>query len=167
VSTKRSASLDNAIIEVLRASALASPRQGDRKAYRAVREAGYQVNLKRVARLWREAGLRVPSRRTRRRQPRPGVPMGAHLPIRANVTWALDFQFDATSEPRVTKVLNVVDAYTREYLACVVGRSIDARDVVATLDGLVAERGGPSVPSRQRPGVRKQVPWRTHQPNSG
>jgi len=40
--------------------------------------------------------------------------MGAHLPIRANVTWALDHQVDATSEPRALKVLNVVDASTRE-----------------------------------------------------
>jgi putative transposase len=75
VSTKRSASLDEAIIEVLRAFALANPRQGYRTAYRAVSEAGYQVNPKSVARLWHEAGLRVSSWRTRRRQPRPG---GAH-----------------------------------------------------------------------------------------
>lgn len=38
----------------------------------------------------------------------------------------------------------VVDASTREELACAVGRSIDTRDVVTTLDGLVAERGSPS-----------------------
>jgi len=128
VSTKRSASLDNPIIEVLRAFALASPRQGDRKAYRAVREAGYQVNPE----------ARSPAlARGRTSGPQPAheaspTPargaMGAHLPIRANVTWALDFQFDATSEPRVLEVRNVVDASTREELACVVGRSIDARD---------------------------------------
>ena len=55
-------------------------------------------------------------------------------PIRPNVLWALDFQFDTTVDGKTLKLLNVVDEFTREYPAIVVGRSIDADRVVATLD---------------------------------
>ncbi|MHB1732711.1 MAG: IS3 family transposase [Ferrimicrobium acidiphilum] len=65
------------MIEILRKFALANPRQGYRKAYRAVLEAGYQVNLKKVHRLWREAGLKVPSRKRKDKRTRHGVAMGA------------------------------------------------------------------------------------------
>ena len=47
-------------------------------------------------------------------------------PIAPNVIWALDFQFDQTSDRRILKLLNVIDEYSRECLAIVVGRSIDA-----------------------------------------
>jgi len=64
-------------------------------------------------------------------------------PIRPNVVWALDFQFDQTSEGKTLKILNVIDAFTREALACDVGRSIDADGVVCCLDRLAAQRGAP------------------------
>ena len=58
--------------------------------------------------------------------------------------WSYDFVFDQTADGRPLKVLPVVDGYTRECLAMVVGRSLTAADVVRTLAGLVAERGGPA-----------------------
>ena len=94
---QREDNTDAEITEVLRAFALANPRQGYRKAYRAVLEAGYQVNLKKIHRLWREAGLKVPIRKRKNRRAGHGVPMGAHDSIDANVTWAMDFQFDTPS----------------------------------------------------------------------
>lgn len=69
--------------------------------------------------------------------------MGAHHPIDANVTWAMDFQFDATRSGTALKLLNIIDEYSREHLATLVDRSIDARGVIAALDGIVAERGTP------------------------
>jgi putative transposase len=60
-----------------------------------------------------------------------------------NVVWALDFQFDQTSEGRMLKFLNVVDEFTREALATDVARSIDADGVVTCLERLAAERGAP------------------------
>jgi hypothetical protein len=54
------------------------------------------------------------------------VAVGAFCPIRPNVEWALDFQFDQTSDGRNLKLLNVIDEYSRECLALDVERSIDA-----------------------------------------
>ena len=65
-------------------------------------------------------------------------------PIRPNVVWALDFQFDQTTDGRMLKLLNVIDEYTRECLAIDVDRSIDADGVVRCLDRLAAERGAPA-----------------------
>lgn len=140
---QREENTDAEITEILRTFALANPRQGYRKAYRAVLEAGYQVNLKRVHRLWREAGLKVPFRKRKNKRAGHGVPMGAHHPIDANATWAMDFQFDQTQDTKVLKLLNIIDEYSREYLATLVDRSIDADGVISALDGIVAERGTP------------------------
>ena len=60
-----------------------------------------------------------------------GVAVGAMCPIRPNVVWALDFQFDQTTDGRMLKLLNVIDEFTREALAIDVDRSIDADGVVA------------------------------------
>jgi putative transposase len=72
-----------------------------------------------------------------------GVQVGAFCPVRPDVVWALDFQFDTTADGRTLKLLNVIDEYTRECPAILVDRSIDADGVVAVLDRLVAERGAP------------------------
>jgi putative transposase len=64
-------------------------------------------------------------------------------PIAPNVIWALDFQFDQTSDGRILKLLNVIDEYSRECLAIDVERSIDADGVVRCLDRLAATRGAP------------------------
>jgi putative transposase len=65
-------------------------------------------------------------------------------PIRPNVLWALDFQFDTIVDRRTIKLLNIVDEFTRECPAIVVDRSIDADRVVATLDRLMLSRGAPT-----------------------
>jgi len=62
-------------------------------------------------------------------------------PIRPNVLWALDFQFDTLADGRTFKMLNVIDEFTRECLAIEVDRSINADHVVAVLDRLVVARG--------------------------
>ena len=65
-----------------------------------------------------------------------GVAVGAMSPIRPNVIWAMDFQFDTTADGRTLKMLNVIDEFTREALAIEVDRSIDADGVVDVLDRL-------------------------------
>lgn len=72
-----------------------------------------------------------------------GVQVGAMSPIRPNVIWAMDFQFDATADGKTLKMLNVVDEFTREALAIEVERSIDSDRVVATLDRIADQRCGP------------------------
>ena len=65
------------------------------------------------------------------------------VPIALNVVWSLDFQFDQTRDGKALKLLNVIDEFTREWLAIEVERSITADDVASLLDRLVAERGVP------------------------
>ena len=128
----------------LRAFAVDRPRWGWRRAYVAAREAGWRVNHKRVQRLWRLEGLKVPNRKRKNRLCGIGVTVGAFCPIRQNVVWAADFQFDQTGEGRQLKMLNIVDEFTREALSTRTERSINADDVVATLDKIAGERGYPS-----------------------
>jgi hypothetical protein len=65
-------------------------------------------------------------------------------PIVPNALWACDFQFDTTADGRTLKMLNIVDEYTREALTITVDRSIDADKLVAELDRLAEQRGGPA-----------------------
>jgi hypothetical protein len=63
-----------------------------------------------------------------------GVAVGAMSPIRPNVIWAMDFQFDTTADGRTVTMLNVIDEFTREALAIDVDRAIDADGVVDVLE---------------------------------
>ena len=116
---------------------------GWRRAAKMARRAGWQVNNKRIRRLWRDEGLRVPQRRRKKRLTGIGVAVGAMSPIRPNVIWAMDFQFDTTADGRTLKMLNVIDEFTREALAIEVDRSIDADGVVDVLDRLALIHGAP------------------------
>ncbi len=99
------------------------------------------VNRKRVQRLWREEGLRVPVRRHKRRRVGTST-AGEWLRVsRVDEVWALDFQFDATTDGRVVKLLHVISEHPREALAIVVERRIDADRVVEDLDRIVTARG--------------------------
>ncbi len=109
----------------------------------AARKAGWVVNNKRIHRIWRAEGLRVPYAKKKRPLRGIGAAVGAMSPIAPNVLWARDFQFDQTEDGRMLKLLNVIDEYTRECLASDVDRSIDADGVVACLDRLAAQRGAP------------------------
>ena len=120
------------------------PRWGWRRAAVEAKKAGWRVNHKRIHRLWRDEGLKVPYKKRKKPLRGIGVPVGAMSPIRPNVVWAMDFQFDQTRDGRMLKFLNVVTEFTREALATDVERSIDADDVVACLERLAAQRGAPA-----------------------
>ena len=120
------------------------PRWGWRRAAKMARRAGWKVNDKRIRRLWRDEGLRVPQRRRKKRLTGIGVAVGAMSPIAPNVIWAMDFQFDTTADGHTLKMLNVIDEFTREALAINVDRCIDADGVAAVLDRLALKRGAPS-----------------------
>jgi putative transposase len=127
----------------LRDFAKKRPRWGWRRAAKDLRRHGYTINDKRVRRLWREEGLRVSTRRRKKRLLGVGTHVAPISPIAPNALWALDFQFDATIDGHQVKLLNIIDEYTRECLAIVVDRSIDANRVVGTLARLAIERGRP------------------------
>ncbi|CAN1557127.1 HTH-like domain containing protein [Mycobacteriaceae bacterium] len=120
------------------------PRWGWRRAAKMARREGWQVNDKRVRRLWREEGLRVPPRRRKKRLTGIGVGIGAMSPMRPNVIWAMDFLFDTTADGRTLKMLNVIDEFTRQALAIEVDRAIDADCVVAVMDNLALQCGPPA-----------------------
>jgi putative transposase len=120
------------------------PRWGWRRAAKQLRREGFGVNNKRIQRLWRDEGLKVPYRKRKKPHRGIGAPVGAMSPIAPNALWALDFQFDTTDDNRTIKLLNIVDEFTRECPAIVVERSIGADLVVATLDRLALTRGAPA-----------------------
>jgi putative transposase len=125
----------------LRAFSRRRPRWGYRRAWVGLREEGWAVNQKRVQHLWQEEGLRVPARRHKRRRLGTSTVPAARLRAeRPDQVWALDFQFDETADGRILKLLNIVDEHTREALATLPRRRINADMTVATLDGIVAMR---------------------------
>ncbi|AXN50447.1 transposase (plasmid) [Mycobacterium marinum] len=143
--TPRPVTAEEAELRVwLRRFSTGRPRWGWRRAAKMARRAGWKVNNKRIRRLWREESLRVPQRRKKKRLTGIGVAVGAMSPIRPNVIWAMDFQFDTTADGRIVKMLNVIDEFTREALAINVDRCIDADGVVGVLDRLARQRGAPA-----------------------
>jgi len=143
----RSGDRDDALRERLRTISREHPRWGYRLAWGVVREEGWEVNRKKIQRLWREEGLRVPRKtRKRRRLGESTVPAARLRAERPNHVWALDYQFDTTTDGRTLKLLHVVDEHTREALAIRVARSIDSDHTVRVLDEIVRERGaGPEL----------------------
>lgn len=137
------AAADDDLRAFLRKFSRDRPRWGWRRAAKEARRKGWRVNNKRIQRLWREEGLRVPYKKRKRPGRGVGTAVGAMCPIAPNVLWALDFQFDTTADNRTIKLLNIVDEFTRECPAIVVERSIDADLVIATLDRLALSWGAP------------------------
>jgi putative transposase len=135
---------DGALRAALRQLSRQHPRWGYRRAWASLRSQGWQANRKKIQRLWREEGLRVPARRRKRqRLGNSTVPAARLRAERPDQVWALDFQFDTTTDGRILKLLHVVDEHTREALAVEVERRIDADRAVSVLERIVAERGRP------------------------
>ena len=136
---------DQALRARLRKIAEERPRWGYRRAHGHLLSEGFSLNRKRVQRIWREEGLRVPAKaKKRRRLGNSTVPAGRLRAEYPNHVWALDYQHDATEDGRELKFLNIVDEFTREALAIEVDRSINAEETVAVLERLAAGRGAPA-----------------------
>ena len=102
----RRADRDAALRAELRELSREHPRWGYRKAWATLREEGWEANRKKIQRLWREEGLRVPRRKRKRQRLGSSTVAGARLRAeRPNHVWALDFQFDTTVDGRVLKLL--------------------------------------------------------------
>ena len=134
---------DAALRAWLRQWAKDHPRRGFRNAYADARGEGWAVNHKKIQRLWRDEGLRVPQRRRRKRL---GTSTALHPVADApNMVWAVDFQFDATTDGRPVKLVSIVDEHTRECLGGLVDRSITGDRLIDELDRLALQRGYPAV----------------------
>ena len=134
---------DAALREWLRGYAKKHPRWGYRRAYHDARGEGWQVNHKKIQRLWREEGLRVPQRRRRKRI--GSSTADAPKACAPNVVWAIDFQFDVDEAGRPIKIASIVDEHTRVCLGGLVERSITADRLTDHLDDLVKLHGPPAV----------------------
>ena len=135
---------DEPIRRRLREISATDPRFGYRRAWAVLQRDGVTVNRKRVQRLWRAEGLRVPAQRLKRRRVgNSTVPADRLVATHRNHVWALDFLFDATSDGRPIKALSMCDEYTRECIGGRVARSITADDVADVLDDVAAHRGRP------------------------
>ena len=117
-------------------------RFGYRRIHALLRREGYQVNHKRVYRLYQEAGLGV-----RKRKRRKGIAVERErldLPAKANQVWSMDFVMDALASGRRLKTLTIVDDFTKESLDIPVAHSICGEHVVSVLDSIAQFRGYPS-----------------------
>jgi putative transposase len=126
----------------LRTYATKHPCHGYRRAWATLRyDDGNEVNKKKIHRLWREEKLQV-----RVRSPRKRVGVSSILPVEADapkVVWAIDFQFDSTTDGKAIKIASMIDEHTRESLLDLVERSITGEDLVAALEKVFAVPGGP------------------------
>jgi putative transposase len=119
-------------------------RYGYRLVTGMLRNEGWKVNHKRVERLWRREGLKVPQRQRPRR--RLWLNDGSCVRLRPqhrNHVWSYDFVQARTSEGRPIRMLTVVDEHTRECLAINVERKLTTEDVVVQLTDLFVHRGVP------------------------
>lgn len=97
-----------------------NPRYGYRRVWALLRGEGWSVNKKRVHRLWREEGLKVPERQRKWRRLLEGASENGCKRRQAehkDHVWSYDFVMDETEDGRRLKMMPVIDEYTRECLA--------------------------------------------------
>ena len=119
-------------------------RYGYRRITVMLRQAGWQVNHKRVERIWRQEGLKVPKRQPKRGRLWLNDGSCVRLrPIHRNHVWSYDFVMDRTHNGRPVKIMTVIDEYSRECLALVVDRNIKSDDVLDCISNLFLIYGVP------------------------
>lgn len=140
----RSTRPDDAVLRArLRELADQRRRFGYRRLHVLLRQEGHALNRKKTQRLYREAGLAVRRRKSRRRIAVARTPIPA--PEGPNSRWSIDFVHDRLASGRRFRVLNVIDDVTKEGLAAVADISLSGRRVVREPEALLAGRGRPGV----------------------
>jgi len=119
-------------------------RYGYRRIAVLLKNTGWQVNAKRVERIWRREGLKVPMKHPKRG--RLWFNDGSSVRLRAirpNHVWSYDFVHDRTYDGKAFRTLNILDEYTRECLAIRVDRKLNSQNVLDVLTDLFIIRGFP------------------------
>lgn len=119
-------------------------RYGYRRVTAMLRNEGLLVNHKRVERIWRQEGLKVPAKQPKRS--RLWLNDGSIVRLRPEFpkhVWSYDFMQDRTHNGVPFRILNVIDEYTRECLKVKVERRLTHKDVLEVLLDLFLERGVP------------------------
>ena len=135
---------EDALIADILALASQYGRYGYRRITALLRETGWAVNVKRVERIWRLEGLKVPQK-----QPKKGrlwLNDGSCIrlrPERPNHVWSYDFVESRTHDGRKFRMLNLIDEFTRECLAIRIDRRLRSTDVIDVLSDLFILRGIP------------------------
>ena len=138
-STQRHVPTERDDEERLTADIVELARQYGRHGYRKIAEllrssAGWVVNDKRVERIWRREGLKVPAKQTKRG--RLWLADGSCIRLRAerpNHVWSYDFVEDRTHEGKKYRMLNIIDEFTHECLAIRIDRKLKSIDVIDVL----------------------------------
>ena len=147
-STQRKPLKDNADERRLTADVIELAKQYGRYGYRKVhgllQQAGWEISLSVIERIWRREGLKVPKKQPKRR--RLWLNDGSCIrlrPQRPGQVWSYDFVEDITHNGREYRMLNIIDEFSRECLAMVPQRRFRSDDVLAVLADLFVEHGPP------------------------
>lgn len=137
------------LVERMHALSEKHPRWGYRMVHGLLVEEGWPVNKKRIERLWRREGLKVPPRKAKASgQKARGDDSNStrRLPaLYRNHVWSYDFIKRRTSDGRSFRVLNVIDEFTRLGVGSHVARGIGAKGVQAHMEKLFAIHGKPTL----------------------
>lgn len=132
---------DKDVCEKIKKIAMERPRFGYRRIHVIMRKNGLRINHKRLFRLYKEMGLTVKKRGSRKRATGPRLSKVKAIGI--NHVWSLDFMSDRLVDGRKIRLLNVIDEFTRESLKMVVDTSLSGARVARELDELIKNRGKP------------------------
>jgi len=135
---------EEALVDRMTELACTYGRYGYRRITALLREEGWGVNHKRIERLWRREGLKVPQKQPKRK--RLWLNDGSCVRLRPehrDHVWSYDFVVDRTHNGRAFRMLTIMDEYTRECLAIKVARKLNSMDVLDCLSNLFILRGTP------------------------
>ena len=119
-------------------------RYGYRRITAMLRNEGWKVNRKKVERIWKQEGLKVP-----KKQPKRGrlwLNDGSCIrlrPLHKDHVWSYDFMAERTTDGQPLRILSIIDEYTRECLHIVTARRLSPQDVLDALFTLFIRRGVP------------------------
>ncbi len=135
---------EEALVQRMTKLATQYGRYGYRRITALLRAEGWHINHKRIERLWRQEGLKVPQRQPKRR--RLWLNDGSCMRLRPqyrNHVWSYDFVKAYTHDKRSFRLLTIIDEYTRECLSIDIGRKLNNEDVLDRLTSLFVCRGIP------------------------
>ena len=119
-------------------------RYGYRRIHWLLEQDGWTVSLKRVKRIWRREGLKVPQKQPKRG--RLWLNDGSCIrlrPTHRNHVWSYDFVMDRTHDGKAFRMLNIIDEFSRESLAIHIRRKLNSQDVLHVLGKLFLRHGPP------------------------
>lgn len=132
---------DEKLCATIKSIALERPRFGYRRIHLIMRKNGLKINHKKLFRLYKEMGLKVRKRGSRKRA--LGLRLRRIKATAINEVWSLDFMSDRLMDGRKIRVLNIIDEFSRESLKMVIDTSLSGMRVVRELEDLIKNRGKP------------------------